>query len=234
MNILVDIILVLLLVLPCIFGARKGVVKMARHLVCLVGAIIIAIIFYKTLGDVFNRGTIGEHIRSFVTETITSTADEDGGLEKVFEENTGSLQNILSIFGADSEAVKKACVDAAESAENTITHMVAEPLSEKISYALAFLALYVGGSLVLLIIMILLNQVFKLPGLKTANRILGFCIGLIVGCVTVYVLANVFVQAVPYLGGRFPDQFPDTFVDKTFVLKLISNLKISDLFQLVS
>lgn len=192
-NIILNVILILLIVIPVIVGAKRGFVKTAFSLGRMVGAIAIAFGFCKR---------IAVYLHDWVANTLIADRIErffeDGSSHVTSESLTSAvpsgMQSILSLFGVDvtalaDQAIAEGQNKVAEFAAD-LTVISANILSVVIAFALLLLASWI---LLGLLGKLLDAIVSKTPGLKQANAVLGAAFGLLTGLSAAWAGAQVIV-----------------------------------------
>ena len=102
-----------------------------------------------------------------------------------------------------------------------VSEYIALPVSDVLSSALAFLAVFVAVTLVMWLLTLLLDAVFKLPVLNALNRIMGFLLGMVCGVLNVWAISLVIKALVPVLGALFPHLFRAELFENSLLFNLI-------------
>lgn len=244
MSLAIDIILVLILALAAWRGFRNGFIRGVLGLVAIVVAIYGANLVAKTYSGEFTgmlKPFVGGIIDSAVSDAIvkydqqspdTETgADGDGESDadtgadgdadtgrdddaNVFEISFEALRNI----GISSKAAGLLAEKVGDEIKS-IGQQMTSSLTEKLCGALAYIILF-GISFVIILIIFaiignLMNLVYILPGIETADRLIGLILGLVKGALIVFAIAVM----IRYLGLLSPEA-----VQNTTLLKLITDV----------
>jgi uncharacterized membrane protein required for colicin V production len=244
LSLAIDIILVLILALAAWRGFRNGFIRGVLGLVAIVVAIYGANLVAKTYSGEFTgmlKPFVGGIIDSAVSDAIvkydqqspdTETgADGDGESDadtgadgdadtgrdddaNVFEISFEALRNI----GISSKAAGLLAEKVGDEIKS-IGQQMTSSLTEKLCGALAYIILF-GISFVIILIIFaiignLMNLVYILPGIETADRLIGLILGLVKGALIVFAIAVM----IRYLGLLSPEA-----VQNTTLLKLITDV----------
>ena len=154
-NLIADLVVIGVLILGVVLGAKKGFIKTIAGLVIVVVSI---------FGAKFLSSIVTEPITCFVFPLVEESVTSKIG------------NNVIDPSGID-------IVDrAVESAAGTVTPILkvtAEAFVRSIVHAVAFLFCFLVLTIVLRLLMDAVDKVFDLPLLKSVNGILGAVCGLI-------------------------------------------------------
>lgn len=148
-----DLVIVLVILLFTFLGYRKGLVKTAISILSFFIALIISIVFYKTVGNIVIENTqIDENIENAIVSNVTI---ED--LEEKYEILPDSL---------------------IEAGETTIQDL-AKTLSQKIIYIASFILLFIALRVALIFAKFLAGIITKIPVIKQFDKLrrnnMGIC-----------------------------------------------------------
>ena len=147
-----------------------------------------------------------------------------------------AFRQIIDRYDADEERLTDALPDEPEAEEEDVhllSELIAEPVARAISGVLAFLALFVGSVIVLKLLTWILDLIFQLPVLKTANSMLGFLFGVLSALLWAWVLSSLSVTLAKAMFSISPELFPEDLVEKTILVKLFSSFRLQDLTMLL-
>ena len=206
-------------------GFVNGLIRGVFGVVTLIAALIMANTIATAYSEEFT-GMLKPFVGGIVDTTLVDILGEEAGYNSInrFDREqsyTTSLSALRQIGLPDSSAGR---VAEMVSQSDDFDFSLSEIIAEKLSSALAFIAVY-GVAFILLSIIFavagnLINFVFSLPGLKLVDRIAGTALGLIKGFIIVLALAVV----VRYFGLLAQDTLEQTSVLSYFVNKnLIAN-----------
>lgn len=174
-----------------------------------------------------NKYLIGK-ITEGINETLKSlsfdTETELYNLDKLAAELPEPFTGILERYGIEIDSFAKKLVGMTSCGENTIYNIseeIADPTAEMIASALSFIIIFIAVFLVLAIVTSLLDLIFKLPVLKTANMFFGFVFGALEAVVFVSALALLASVLVTAMGSIDPDLFGKKAIDETIICKYL-------------
>ncbi len=213
MNYVIDGILLLILLLSCILGIRKGFIKTLFGLGAAIFSVIISFKFKETLAKIFSDkwfyDVVYNKIYTYV-DGIKETVNATG--ESVYSAlNNGFLKyfNVGNIEILDNESVEN------------ISQSVTKPISDILSETVAFVILFFATFIVVTILLKIINAIVKLPVLAQLNGLLGFAAGLLKGLVICFVVSTVFGIIYPYLRLESLANYEE-MVNSTVIFKFIS------------
>lgn len=235
MCIAVDIVLLTMMVVSAFLGWRRGFVRSFMNFISFILAIIFSVIFVPKLTPVYQ-----EKITPLISDAVSGQIDqisEEGG-SVIFSEVVDRVAGVLGGYidkidlatddvSDDGAADENELISSGELTEkkDDIVNRIADPISEKISYTLAFMTLFLGATVALKIITRILDSIFKLPLLKGINKSVGLLFGALIGLVWTYIAAVTLVAVFPLLTSAYPDVFSFDLSD-SIIIGLINAFKI--------
>ena len=227
MELAIDAILIFAAVFCIWAGIRRGFVSSVMGLVSTLVSAFAAYAFTPVLAPVFEKrflsGGLVDEIESVLRTSLDTTTDLfnlDGTLDNL----PGWFTDLLSRYHVrlDSVAeVMRGVTGADETSLHNLSERIAWPTASALSSAAAFAAIFIGVSLVMLLLTALLNLIFRLPVLNGANMFFGFLVGVAEAAVLVSVLALVLDAGVRALGAFDSSWFGDKAVDNTVLCRFI-------------
>lgn len=200
MSAVLDIILIAIIVVFAIIGAKKGfflaVAGFASHFVGLLAAVL----FYKPFSTLIKKLPF---LSNMITEVEMPKLDTGDGLM----ENLKAIMNYIVTnedIGGTTEAI--------------INNLIADVAS----IIIAFIVLFIGVSLLTKLVFHLLNFAAKMPVLKQINGTLGAVMGICTGLFWSWIFALVFGGVIfPICNENWPSIFTDNMLE-SFIFKLCS------------
>ena len=200
-------VFILVIAISAFIGMKRGFLRMVAGFVEYIVAFLFAYVFCSRLAVYMKRIPF---IANMITETEMPPLDGMTFGEKIKFVIDYIVNNALS-KGTDA-----ATVEAAAIIKNYIASII--------STAMAFAIIFVCVILLQKLIVLLLDLVVKVPGLKQLNGGLGFVFGLLCGSFWTWLAANMFAKvALPILCAKFPETFSETLASgavMTFFLKI--------------
>lgn len=211
--IIFDVVILAILVLFVVLNAKKGFVM------ALCGLLAMAVAF---IGATFLTNLLAPMVGEYIQPKIAAVIEEN--LDRVSQENPSADGETQAPLDDILQALKdlglyQGQLDAiGESAEQTIAETAADAASavaSTVADALAYRALFVVLFVIILVLWNILahalDLVSKLPVLKSLNTAAGGALGLVEGCILLFLAAWV----VNLLGNIIPEEA----VEQTYLLK---------------
>ena len=197
-------------------------------LVSAVASAIAAYAFTPMLAKFIADRFLSERITAGIDETLQSlsldTTTDLFNLDRVSVDLPEPFTAILDRYHIDLGSMiarMRGLTSASEETVHSLAGDIASPTVRVLSCAIAFLAIFVGAFLLLSIVTVLLDALFRMPVLNGANIFFGALFGIAEAAVFVFVLAVVLSVLVRALGSIDPNLFGDQVVDNTVVCGFI-------------
>ena len=199
MAIALDIIIVAIIALTIWRAAAKGFIKAVFDIFKFIVSIIVAIIFKGAFAqfimstDIYEKASVGleQKLASAINGVGSNIGSED--MLRAFETNNPELVKIIETMGGNLEETRKVVEHAAINGSKNVAEVAArhilEPTMEFVSHIVAFTLIFISCYIVLRIAEFVLGAMFKLPILKSFNKIGGVVLGVV--CAVLY--ASLFV-----------------------------------------
>lgn len=236
LNILIDIALVLIVVFLAWRGFKNGFVRGIFGVLAIIVAIYGANLVAKAYADDFT-GMLEPFVSGVVDRAYSDVMDggvrEDdppagdtaAGDTQGAAENDAEDEKPNNVYSVSFETLRKIGISegaARQIAEkvggkiDTVGHQMSTNLTGMLCDALAYIAVFAVAFILIAIIFAvignIINLAFSLPGIESADRIIGLVLGILKGLLIVLTLALV----VRYFGLLAPET-----IEKTKVLKYI-------------
>lgn len=235
MSFLFDGILIFICAAVVIVQTKRGFIKSIMHLGSTIASLFVAYAFTPALAAWLNTKVFLDKISGGISETLKSLTENKGtggfDLDKLASDQPDAFTQILDRYNINMNSVSesiKGVFGAAEDAVESLADSIANDVSYAISSVCAFIAIFCAAMLVLGLLTMLLDFVFRLPVLKSANTLLGF----ILGVVCAIVLANLFsilsVHMIFALQSVDPEMFNQSVIDNSILLNFFANHNLLD------
>lgn len=237
MGIVIDIIIVVVCAIIIFRGARSGLIKSALGLVRGIASFVVAYAFTPTVSDFIYRNFMLERISSGIRETIASvsiTGDGTYNLSELFANMPDALTQIIGRYHVDADELTQMCKNVSDGSADTVSEVanfIAQPVADMLSGTVAFLGILIASLIVFSIVMRLLDIVFRLPGLKGTNRLLGLVFGVATALLFAVVFSSIASSIITGLGSVDSELFGEQAVQSSHVMKFFSSV---NLFGLIS
>ncbi len=204
-----DIVIALVIILSVVIGCKRGLVKTAFKCLSLAAAILVAYFFGSYAGSFIKDTKVYEDFSLKTKNAITSRFDqiEAEGLaaaEKAKQEFSESdIAKTLSRFGLETdsfyEKYESAMNKGTENAKEKFAVDAAQTVMSCLANALGTLIVFVLALIALKLLSLLFDSIFKLPVLKTVNKVGGLILGLVFGLALSFVLCMAVEILLPYI-----------------------------------
>ena len=191
--VIMDAIVVIILMVAVIYGAKRGLLQSLAGLVIVVmalaGAGIAAGTFTEPVSDF-----VAPMVESKVAEKLETAIEEQlGEVEWSLFEESGADSNqigiLLELLGLDRE-VREALTERAETAIRdtgaTVASAVVQSLVRTVIHGVLFVLTFLLLLLLLKVLLGAMTRVLKLPGLRGLNALGGAAIGLVEGVLLLF------------------------------------------------
>ena len=188
-----DVIVVIILMVAVIYGAKRGLLQSLAGLVIVVMALAGAGIAAGTFTEPITE-FVAPMVENRVTEQVEQTVETQlGEVEwSLFEENGADSTQIgmlLDLLGLDRE-VRESLAERAEIAVRdtgaTVASAVVQSLVRTVIHGVVFVLAFLLLLLLLKVLLEAMNLVLKLPGLRGLNALGGAAIGLMEGVLLLF------------------------------------------------
>lgn len=237
MNLILDGLILVVCIVTVILGAKRGFIKSVMGVCTLIVSLLVAYTFTPDVSAYIEKQPMITGISDSITETLKSLSKNESGtydLEKLFTDMPDAFQQILQRYDADTDTLTDAVPPTASSEEDavdTLSRIIAEPVAGTISDVLAFLGLFTACVIVLKLLTWILDLIFQLPVLKTANTMLGLLVGIVCAFLWAWVLSSLLATLIHAMSSISPELFSDSLVDNTVVLRFFRDNNLNDMIQ---
>ena len=200
MSAVLDILLIAIVIVFAIVGAKKGFFLMVSSFASHFVGLLAAVLFYKPLASLVKKLPF---LANMITEVEMPKLDTGEGL----------MENLKIIINY---------IVANENIGGTTEAIVNNLIADVVSICIAFVVLLVGVSLLTKLLFRLFDLAAKMPVLKQINGTLGAVIGVFSGLFWSWMFALVFGGFIfPICNENWPNVFPETMLE-SFIFKICS------------
>ena len=219
MAIALDIIIILIVLATFVSVVKKGFVRTILDLASFVCAWIAAKFFSPTLSSFFYDG-LNKSVSDSINKVIAEQIEKNSLPEPLYESNLSAFLKEYNI-NINLDSVNNT-VDGVF--ENTV-HTISNYLISILSYALAFIVIFVLVLIAFKIASVLLGGIFKLPILNTLDKSLAIILAVIMS--VIYLLLFIaFMQIImPFLMSVYPQSFNDVVIGNTVIFEFLYNFE---------
>ena len=205
-----DIVVLLIFSVCIIHSMRQGFIKASSTILSIVLTISIMFAFQDEMREGLMNSFVGEYVSKTITtsfmkkdEMMEPTTDEN-------KENSFGLPGFINDLVGDSQ--KKV-----ENAKNDFLDDIKQSAVTSVINILSILILYIAVKIALFIILKIINAIFKLPLLRSVNKLLGALIGFTNGLFIVYILCALMILFVPNdTTKNIHQEIEKTYITKVF------------------
>ena len=207
-----DLVIAAIFVICVGHSMQQGFVKASSAILSIVLTIVLMFAFQDTISTYLRNSQLGQDISVKITEALTENNDET--IAEPEEEKTGDF-GLPMFFGSFLDNTE----EKIENAKNDLIEQAAESATSSVINILSILILYVAIRIALFFLLKIVNAIFKLPVLKSINRLAGAAIGVVNALFIVYILCAGLIWFVP---NDSSELIRDT-VSKTYITQYFYN-----------
>ncbi len=236
MSLALDAIILFAIVLIIWQGANQGFIRALMSLISTIASLLVAYAFTPRVAAWISEKFISDQLTSGIQKVLSDFAKDMNfempvyNLDRLTIEPPQGLTDLLERYNINLSGFLDKIRGYTAVGENTV-HDVAEgiasPTASLLSTVIAFISLFFVCFIVLALLTSLLDGIFRLPVLRTANTLLGLVFGLAEAVVVALLLSHLLATLVTALGPIKPDLFGAKVVDQTVIVKYIVNLDLA-------
>jgi len=190
MNYILDAILILLVLVIVIVSGKKGFLSASKNIVALILTAILLATMQGTVLTALQNSPINGTVRTIVAKKITKTYEEKQISENIYTDDTEKSNEACEALGFPSfmeESIKNT-VSRMTEIKNNVMEVVTDSVTIMILKVIGMLLVFLIVKLMVFLIMLLLGSLFKLPGLRSVNRLLGTVLGMVNAMLVIYLV----------------------------------------------
>ncbi|MBQ8253873.1 MAG: CvpA family protein [Clostridia bacterium] len=223
MSLLIDVIVIAAFAGCLIRGIKKGFIKSIIGIVIVIAAIFGSVQFSPSLAKSMNEKFIHKSVVSIAKDAIPRVE-----VDTLINDMPPAFKKVLDRFDTKPEDITALFENVEQSeTENKKRDMIAEkmgaPLAKGISSALAFLIVFVIIYVGLFVVSLIVCEIFKVPVLKTTDKLLGALLGGASGLFLSWGISIAICALLPHLSVLYENVVPDTVIDNSIVVKFLGN-----------
>ena len=153
---ILDLIILAVIILCIIFGYKRGLVEVAFNLISFIIAIVLSFMLYQPVTNyIIDNTEFDENIKSVIVNHINPEEIQEQAEEP--EKESNNLPDIVTNY------IGKSISEAANTAKNNVTDVVATNLSITAIKIITLILLFIVIRIVLCLLKFLTNMLAKLP-----------------------------------------------------------------------
>ncbi len=217
-----DLVIVAIFVICIAHSMRQGFVRASSAILSIVLTIVLMFAFQDSLNTYLKNSAFGEEINNRITEALTQKNNETA-IEDTKENETNEFG--LPMFFGD---IVKDTEEKLETAKNDLVTEAAESTTASVINIMSILILYIAIRILLFFGLKIVNLIFKLPVLKSINKLAGAAIGVVNALFIVYILCAGLIWFVPNDSSKAVKEA----VEKTYITQhFYNNNMLLELFM---
>ncbi len=224
-----DIILIGIALFTLYSGWSKGFIKSVMGLVKGVVSAIAAYAYTPLLSTIFNDRWIRKPLTDGIFETLRSLALDTEtdlyNLDRLAIDLPDPLVSILERYNVSISDFTSGISGMEQVTEDVVYRCaasIAESTAALLSSALAFVVIFLGVFLVLSILTVLLDLIFRMPVLSTANKLFGIIFGAAEAFLLLSVVSVLLAALVTSLGSIEPDLFGADVIEHSVICRFFA------------
>ncbi|MDD6735414.1 MAG: CvpA family protein [Clostridiales bacterium] len=187
-------------IILCIcISAKKGFIKASRNILALILTAVLMVSMQPVILSYLQSSSLGDNIKTVVAKNITKTYEKEGLAEDTDTSDTEASLAICDKLGLPdflSVNIEKSIKGMAE-VKNNVFEVITDAMTLTILKIIALILLFILVRIFVFLILKLLESLFGLPGLRTINRTMGACIGIINALLAVYIICGAVALLTP-------------------------------------
>ncbi len=196
---LADIVVILVIGIAVFSGYKKGFIKTSFGILSFILAIVLTFMFYKPVMVYLKDNT---QIEEWITEYLYNIDFGDNFNNTNDDTDEPDSENKGESFLSNLPQVVIEMLELDKYKDD----LKADIIQKIVDFAMKLLAIiivYISAKLLLTIVVLVLNSIFKLPVLKQFNELLGLIVGFVLGLIHVYVILAIvaLVSSMPVAEG---------------------------------
>ena len=230
MNFVLDLVLLGICFLVIFFSAKRGFVRSIMGFASKIIALVVAYTFTPAVSEFIKTRFLMSPLSSSISSAIKSyvAVGEGYDFSSISERIPDVLERYL-ISGEDIAAKVDAAGKTGEEALRYVSEQIADKVCGMIATAIAFVGLFVVTCFALWLVTVIVDAIFKLPVLRTANTVLGVVFGVFSAALIALVYCAAVSMLVGALGAVAPKYFGADVLERTIIVKYLANKDILDI-----
>ncbi|MBE6670173.1 MAG: CvpA family protein [Ruminococcaceae bacterium] len=225
---LLDAAVVAVFVLTVAIFTYRGFTKSAMGFIVVVASFILCKMFGGVVGEWLDENFFHDMLYAKVSEILNSTFGEAAdamSADQLFDSMPDTLKNILDMAGADIADIKTHLMNFEGDVSSgiiSISEKITTYISTAVCDLLGYVSVFIGSYVVLRILSFFIVKFMELPILHTVNKIGGFLLGIISGCIICWVLCTLFVMIISFLSLTYPALEPFSDISGTYIFSIFA------------
>ncbi|MCL2518277.1 MAG: CvpA family protein [Oscillospiraceae bacterium] len=231
MSVLIDLLLLAVFVLCIVSGVRKGFVYSVMNFISFIAAFVCGWLFAPSLGAYYKENIFITRISETISDMLHSLLGTSS-FETLFAEKPSAFTELITRYNTDITQLETFYSKQVNVSVQSVSDYIADPIATGISNFLAFLTIFLGALILLKILTIFLDMVFKLPVLNAINRTFGCILGIFCGFLYVSLIIMLLVAVSPTLTALNPEVFKPSTIENSMLLNLFKDINLFSILKI--
>ena len=228
MSLFLDLVLLAVLVMFVVLGAKKGFIRALLDGFSTLIAGVLAYTFVEPASQYAYDSFVRNLVRNSLSNALNSTTNDFGSVtEKVeilIDKIPESAINFSAKFGFNVDAVADSIIKSRPSDKEVLIDTIMTDIADKIMMPLVetitFIVLLVAFVFVLAVVIRLFDSLIKkIPVVKETDKIFGALLGLLKGVIVIFVACTVLA----FISGSSQDEQFVEIVSSSKILEFVNN-----------
>ena len=228
MSLFLDLVLLAVLVMFVVLGAKKGFIRALLDGFSTLIAGVLAYTFVEPASQYAYDSFVRNLVRNSLSNALNSTTNDFGSItEKVeilIDKIPESAINFSAKFGFNVDAVADSIIKSRPSDKEVLIDTIMTDIADKIMMPLVetitFIVLLVAFVFVLAVVIRLFDSLIKkIPVVKETDKIFGALLGLLKGVIVIFVACTVLA----FIAGSSQDEQFVEIVSSSKILEFVNN-----------
>ncbi|MDY3929038.1 MAG: CvpA family protein [Clostridia bacterium] len=209
--ILFDIIVLAVFLICIVHASKKGLIRASYGIVSIVLTIVLMAVFQDRITEAVKKSPFGQNAETKIEQALNENLSKSN---EESEEEKNEIKFGLPLFLKEFTDNKTEMI---EQAKTEFVKETAESISASLINIVSIVVLYFLIRLVLFILLRITDAVFKLPLLKTVNKLGGALLGIINALFIIYILCAALIWFIPGDStGAVKEAVNQTYITKYF------------------
>lgn len=230
MSWILDVIILLIIGFTVYFATKNGFVKTAMSMLSFALAVLITALLVTPVTNAFMESSLGDSVtekiapvtEQFVRDTLSATELDSGVVDNAV------VEKLCSVTGIDPDELLEKLNDRGDAADTAVSIIdkVTSVVVRTVVTVIAAVIIFVISLILLFIATRVLDKVAKLPFLKSANKLLGFALGVVLALVRICLFCGavkLLMDYSPLIGNDFISSLD---AEKTLLFGIFSGINI--------
>lgn len=192
MNYILDGVLILAAAICIGISMKKGFISASRRILALILTAVLLTSVQPAMLNMLQSTPASDAIRKMVSKNIEASYKREGlpeDTDTTDEEGTKTIVSLLGFPQFMKKSIDKTVSQMTE-IKNNVMEVITDAITLMILKLLSVILLFLLVKLFVFLFLKILESLFDLPGLKTINRFLGACLGVINALLLIYIICG--------------------------------------------